>query len=490
MTFEMIVPILPQILLLALALLVLILDVILPRGQQRNLGWVTAAGVAIILMVVAPFVPGRDPVLVWGGMVRFDWMSYVFTLIFLFGAGVTALLAMDFEELGTRGEFYVLMLSSAIGMCFLASANDLVMLYLAFETVSIPMYILAGFFVRSNESTEAGFKYLLFGAMTSAIMLYGLSLVYGFSGATRLDEIRVAFSQLGDTGSVNIALVGSLLLVLVGMGFKISAVPFHFWAPDVYQGAPTPVAGFLSTASKAAGFAALMRVLFMIFPGVAGSWGLLLSAISIATMTLGNLIAISQRNIKRLLAYSSIAHAGYILVGVVSFVNPASTTANLSLGITSVVYYLAAYLMTNLAAFGVVTAYGRVVGSDDVKAYYGMSRRSPGLALVMLVAFLSLSGMPPFAGFVAKVFIFAAAVESGLYPLAIIAVLNSIFGLYYYLTVLKYVYLYRQDGDEQPLVMTRGLKLGLGLLVAAILIVGVVFGPLFNWATAAAATFY
>jgi NADH-quinone oxidoreductase subunit N len=474
---SMFAPIVPEILLLALGILVLFLDLVIPRDQQRNLGWVTAAGMGLIMLLMAPFMPGEMPQRAWGGMIRFDWLSYTFTMIFLFGAAVTALLAMDYPELGGRGDFYVLMIASTIGMTFMAAAGDLVMVFLAIETVSIPMYVLAGFIVRSERSTEAGFKYLLFGAMTSAVMLYGFSLLYGFAGTTDLEQILAGLQQ----GGVSDPLVlGSLVLVLVGLSFKVSVVPFHFWAPDVYQGAPTPVAGFLSTASKAAGFAVLVRLLFFVFssPATINAWIILLAALSVATMTLGNLIALAQRDIKRLLAYSSIAHAGYILIGVVS--------VGSDLGLTSVVYYLLAYLMTNLAAFAIVSAYGRIAGSDDMTAYYGLSRRSPGLALAMLVAFLSLAGMPPFAGFVAKVFIFAAAVDAGQIWLAVVGVLNSIIGLYYYLTVMKYVYLYRSEGDEQPLQLSGSFKLAIGVLVVGILVVGTLFSPWFNWAAIAA----
>lgn len=474
----MILPILPQILLLILGFVVLGLDVILPREKQRSLGWVTAVGIALIMVAALLVVhPGDAPVQMWGGMLVWDWMSFVFMLLFLFGAAATALIAMDQDELGGRGESYVLLIAATIGATFMASAGDLVMLFLAIETVSIPMYVLAGFVARSNESTEAGFKYLLFGAMTSALLLYGFSLIFGFSGTTNLAEIAAVYSS----GKLSWTLAaGTLVLVLVGLGFKTSIVPFHFWAPDVYQGSPTPISGFLSTVSKAAGFAALARVLFYVFGGPIDSqlWVTILSGLSIATMTLGNLAAIAQRNIKRMLAYSSIAHAGYILIGLVAFRS--------QLGLVSVVYYLAAYLATNLAAFGVVSAYGRIVGSDDMTAYYGMSRRSPGLAFAMLVAFLSLAGMPPFAGFIAKVFIFAAAVNVNMISLAVIGVLNSILGLYYYLTVLKYVYLYRSEGDETPLPVSGSFKLAIGVLCVAIVLIGTVFSPWFNWAATAA----
>jgi len=270
-------------------------------------------------------------------------------------------------------------------------------------------------------------------------------------------------------------------MVLVGFGFKISAVPFHFWAPDVYEGAPTPVAGFLSTASKAAGFAVLVRVLLAVFPDITGQWGAILAALSVATMTLGNTVALTQKNIKRLLAYSSIAHAGYILIGVVA--------AN-ELGIASVVFYLVAYLLTNLAAFGVVSVVGRVVGSDEIAAYAGLSRRSMGASMAMLIAFLSLAGVPPLAGFVAKVWVFAAAVQANLIWLAFVGVINAIIGVYYYLIVLKYVYLYRSDDDEKPLPISRPNMLALVILCLGIVLIGTIFAPWWGYADTAAAALF
>lgn len=475
---SMFLPILPEVLLLVLGAVVLVLDLILPDERGRNLGWVTAVGMWLIILLSLPARPRSEPSLVWGAMLSYDWMSYIFKILFVFAASITALFAMDIKELGSKGEFYILMIASTIGMTLMASAADLVMLYLAIETTSIPLYILAGFFVREDKSTEAGFKYLLFGVMTSAVMLYGFSLLYGFAGTTNISQIAL---QLNDGGIAIGSLVGSLLLVLIGFGFKISAVPLHFWAPDVYEGSPTPVAGFLSTASKAAGFAALVRVLLYVFQDINLQWGAILAALAVATMTLGNMIALTQRNIKRMLAYSSIAHAGYALIGVVAITE---------LGLTSMIYYLIAYLVTNLAAFGVVVIYGRVAGSDEFPAYYGLSRRSPALALVFLVALLSLSGMPPLGGFVAKVFVFAAAVNAGMIWLAVIGVLNSIIGLFYYMTVLKYIYLYRSDDDNKPVPLTRPNKLALAILSLSIILIGTIFAPWYNWAaTAAAAVF-
>jgi NADH-quinone oxidoreductase subunit N len=475
----MFLAIFPEILILVLAGFILVFDLVWPEDRKRNLGWLTAGGLSLILILsLIMGHPETGAILVWGGMLRFDWLAVVFKSLFIFGATVTALFAMDVEDLGKKGEFYILLLVSTIGMSFMAASADLIMLYLAIETTSIPMYILAGFFKRDEKSTEAGFKYLLFGAMTSAIMLYGFSLLYGFSGSTSF--IELAKSITGNS-IAPIALFGSLFLVLVGFSFKISAVPFHFWAPDVYEGAPTPVTGFLSTASKAAGFAVLVRVLTMVFPAIGENWQMIIAMVATATMTVGNLIALAQKNIKRLLAYSSIAHAGYILVGV---------AANSMLGVAGVTLYLIVYLVTNMAAFGIVTTFWKKTGSDEIQDYAALSRRSPYLALAMLIAFLSLAGMPPFGGFVAKVLVFAAAVKANMIWLAFIGILNSIVGLYYYLVVLKVVYLYRSDDEDQPVVLTRPYVLALTILSLGIILIGAFFAPWFSWSTKVAAVLF
>jgi NADH-quinone oxidoreductase subunit N len=476
----MVLAILPEILLVCLAGLIMVTDAIWKPESKRNLGWLTAGGL-LIVMVVTIFVaiPPDQGRLIFGGMLRQDWLSFAFNILFMFAAAITALFAMDMKGVGQKGEFYVLMLISTLGMSLMASAADIIMLYLAIETTSIPMYILAGFMTHDDKSTESGFKYLLFGAAVSTIMLYGFSLLYGFTGQTNIYQIAVSFSNLAFP---KIAVLGSLLLILVGFSFKISAFPFHFWAPDVYEGAPTPIAGFLSTASKAAGFVVVMRVLVAVFtPSAAPDWINMLAIVSVLTMTVGNVLALVQKNIKRLLAYSSIAHAGYILIGVVALSQ---------LGVSSVVFYLIAYLITNLAAFGIVMTFSQVVGSDEISAYSGLSRRKPWLALALMVAFLSLAGMPPLAGFVAKVFVFAAAVKVGLVWLAFVGVLNSIVGLYYYLTVLKYVYLYRSDDEDKPLSISRPYTIALSILILGILLVGTLFGPWFNLSTRIASALF
>jgi NADH-quinone oxidoreductase subunit N len=469
--------ILPEILILILGMLVLVIEPFWKEEQRRNVGWMTAGGLLAAMVISFLFGQPGEPVATLGGMVRFDWLGFFFKMLFMFAGAATALLFIDNEKVGHRGEAYLLLLASLMGMNLMAASADLVMLYLAIETTSIPLYVLSGFMLGDAKSTEAGFKYLLFGAMTSTIMLYGFSLVFGFTGTTDIYQLT-GMLQSGSLSAV--AAFGILALILVGLGFKVSIVPFHFWAPDVYEGAPTPVAGFLSTASKAAGFAVLVRLFFVAFPDLSVSWTMALAILSAITMTVGNLLALPQTNIKRLVAYSSVAHAGYTLIGVVALTQ---------LGAASVVFYLAAYIATNLLAFGIIMAFARVTGLEDLKDYAGMSRRNPALALMMLAAFLSLAGMPPFAGFVAKVFVFAAGIQAGYVWLVIIGILNSIIGVYYYLNALKYVYLYRmpeQDEENHPVPLTRSYAIALGVLVLGVILIGTVFAPWFSWSDAAA----
>ncbi|HEX9330524.1 MAG TPA: NADH-quinone oxidoreductase subunit N [Anaerolineales bacterium] len=471
--------ILPEILVLIIGILILIVEPFWKEEQRRNVGWLTAGGLLIAMIISLLFGQPGEPTSTLGGMVRFDWLGFFFKLLFMFAGAVTSLLLMDNERVGRRGEAYLLLLASLLGMDLMAASADLVMLYLAIETTSIPLYVLSGFMLADEKSTEAGFKYLLFGALTSTVMLYGFSLIFGFAGTTNIYQL----AGMIQSGTLSIVTAfGLLALILVGIGFKASIVPFHFWAPDVYEGAPTPIAGFLSTASKAAGFAVLVRLFFVAFPGqdLAKYWTVALAILSAITMTVGNLLALPQTNIKRLIAFSSISHAGYAMIGVVALSQ---------LGAASVVFYLAAYILTNLLAFGIVMAFSRVTGLEDLKDYAGMSRRSPGLALMMLAAFLSLAGMPPFGGFVAKVVVFAAGIQAGYVWLVVIGIINSVIGVYYYLNALKYVYLYRmpdQDEEGHPVPLTRPYLIALTVLAIGVILIGTVFAPWFSWSNAAA----
>ncbi len=473
-TADMLLAILPEIALLLLMVVVFVADLLLHGKKSPLPAWITIGGLGLTLLITLIFAqPGAQPQLLWGGMLRHDWLAFIFKVIFLFSALLVTLLTVGWQKLWYKGEYYILLLASTMGMTLMGASADLVMLFLAIETTSIPLYILAGFVTNDQKSNEAGFKYLLFGAVTTGIMLYGFSLLYGFAGTTSLYGIAGGMAASGVPVPV---IVGALLLVLVGFGFKVSMAPLHFWAPDVYEGSPTPITAFLSTASKAAGLAVLMRVMLAAFPGIQPEWQNILAVGSALTMTVGNLIALSQRNIKRLLAYSSIAHAGYSLLAV---------AAASQLGVLSVVYYLLVYTVTQIAAFAVVIVVSNVTGSDEISDFAGLHRRNPMLALALLLSFLSLAGIPPLGGFIAKVLAFAAAVQAGLIWLAVVGVLNSIIGLYYYLIVLKVAYLDEPKG-EKAITPNRPQTATLVVSIVLVLILGVVIAPWYNWAASGA----
>lgn len=477
-TTEMLVAILPEICLLAVILVVFVTELLLSEQRRGALAWITVGGLAITLVLTVLFArPADQSELVWGGMLRHDWLAFIFKIIFLFAALLTTLLSVGWEAVWRKGEYYVLLLTATLGMTLMAASADMIMLFLAIETTSIPLYIMAGFMTGDDKSTEAGFKYLLFGAVTTGVMLYGLSLLYGFAGTTNLYEMAAGIAAAQIPGPV---LVGTLFLILLGFGFKVALVPLHFWAPDVYEGAPTPVTAFLSTASKAAGFAVLTRVMLAAFPSILPDWQTIIAVAAALSMTLGNVVALTQRNIKRLLAYSSISHAGYVLLGV---------AAASELGVISVVYYFLVYTVTQIAAFAIVIIVWRKTGSDEIEDYAGLSRRSPMLGLAMLLAFLSLAGVPPLGGFIAKVLVFAAAVDAGLVWLALLGVLNSIVGLYYYLIVLKVVYL-SAPKDESPVPALRTHNVALWVSVLLVLALGIVLAPWYGWAAASAASLF
>jgi NADH-quinone oxidoreductase subunit N len=468
---------LPEIILALLALLLLFLDLVWKNRSRCSLCLVTVGGLLLAAAAnVIFFIPQNESVLVWGGMLRLDSAGTVFRLLFILGAILTTMLSVEEENLFCCGEFYFLLVISTLGLTMLAAAADLIMVFLALETASVPMYILAGFRFRDSKSVESGLKYFLYGAMASTIMLFGFTYLYGFSGTTQIYEIGAAI-RTGNIPPMAAATAG--LLVLVGLGFKISAFPFHFWAPDVYEGAPTAIAGFLSTASKAGGFAVLLRFAFAVFPSVSTHTPVLFAIMAVTSMLVGNLLALSQTNFKRFLAYSSIAQAGYILVGV---------AASSSLGAIGVVYYLMAYMATNLAAFAIAFLSARAAGTEDINGLAGLSRRSPMLGMALLVSLLSLGGIPPFAGFIGKLLVFSAAVQSGLAWLAVVAVLNSVISLYYYLRVLKIAFLNKPSSESQVLQVSTPWRIAFFLCIAGILVLGFVLAPWFGWAASAASS--
>ena len=419
----------PEVGLTIMALIVLALDLYLPESKRRNIAFVSCIGLAGLAITPLLWGPPEGGALMWGGMIRHDALAQIFKVMVLLAGSITCLMSIDVKGLGTKGEYYLVIIVATLGACLMSSSADLIMLFLALETTTIPLYILAAF-KRDDKSTESGLKYFLFGSFTSAITLYAFSMLYGFTGQTNLYSLA-GYLGSPDFGNNPVPVLIALVLALVGLGFKISAVPFHFWTPDVYEGAPTPVTAFLSVASKAASFALLVRFLIAVFPNtleVGGTdiqafWVQLVAALAVISMTLGNVVALAQKNIKRLLAYSSIAQAGYTLMGV------AAIQSQTDQGVASVAFYLFMYTFPNLLAFAVVVLFSEATGSETIADLAGLNRRSPWLALTMTIALLSLAGIPPAAGFFGKFFLFNAAVEAGLVWLAIIGVLNSIVAL-------------------------------------------------------------
>ncbi|MGB3717431.1 MAG: NADH-quinone oxidoreductase subunit N [Candidatus Promineifilaceae bacterium] len=490
-SLEAILAITPEICLVILAVVVLLYDRDLKPAERRNPALISAWGtLAVILITVGIWLfldqPDTQPVQYWGGMISQDLYTLVFRLVFLVALLVTCLISIDVVKL-QRGEYFALLITATIGFSLMAASTDLIMLYVALETAGISLYALSGFTKGVYRSTEAGMKYFIYGAFATAVMLYGLSLLYGLTTETNIYEVaRVIFQGLKE---LDAAVLLASSLIVVGFGFKISAVPFHFWAPDVYEGAPSPVTGLISTASKAAGFAVLLRVTTAgIFgpPESANDWWAMLVAMCIVTMTLGNLLAIRQTNIKRMLAYSSIAQAGYGMIGVVTALTTLGLNAESVDGASATMFFLIYYVLTNIAAFGVIIVFSNLTGSDEISDLSGLSRRSPWLALAMMFALLSLSGIPPTAGFFGKFFIFRAAVEAGLWWLALIGILNALIALYYYLSVIKVMYLYRSEDESISIPVSRAAALALGITVFGILYLGVFADRTFEWTREAA----
>lgn len=495
-TLESMLAIAPEIALIILAILVLFFDRAMKPSERRSLGLLTAWGGFIILLGTLALwyfldQPNAQPILYWGGMIRQDLVTLVFRVMFLLALVITALLSLDLEGVQS-GEYYGLLISATIGFSFMAASADLIMLYVALETASISLYVLAAFTKSIYRSNEAGMKYFIYGAFASAVMLFGLSYVYGLTGETGIYQILDA---LRASSAPDYTVLVAASLVIVGFGFKISAVPYHFWAPDVYEGAPTPVTGLVSTASKAAGFAVFLRVFTA---GVFGQaqrgnpWWAMLVAMCIVTMTLGNLLAIRQKNIKRMLAYSSIAQAGYAMIGLITALTVmagSNSVAGVD-GAAATLFFLFYYVFTNVAAFGIVVMVSNITGSDEIRDLSGLSRRSPWMALAMLFALLSLGGIPPTAGFFGKFFIFRSAVQADMWWLALIGIVNAFIALYYYLSVAKVMYLYRSEDEDVKVPLTRAAGLALGITVFAILYLGVFANSAFEWTREAATAFF
>ena len=428
------VPILGPMLVVTLtALFALVLDLVPSGGKKAHVAFLSLLGVGCAMVLAGLFygAVGDQPQYAFADAVVLDGFALFFHLVILAATGLTILLSLSYLEVeGLHyGEYYALLLFSAVGGMIMAASADLITIFLGLETLSIPLYALAGFNRWSPRSNESALKYFLLGSFSSAFFLYGIALVYGQSGTTSL---RVLANALGTAGSTSPLLLAGVALLLVGFGFKVAAVPFHMWTPDVYEGAPTSVTTFMATAVKAAGFAAFLRVFLYALPALEPSWERMLWWLAVGSMTVGNVLALVQTDMKRMLAYSSIAHAGYVLVGF---------AAGGARGVASALFYLLVYAFMNVGAFGVVTVLTRAgqVG-DAIASYAGLSYKRPWLAAAMLVFMLALGGIPPTAGFMGKFALFGAAVDAGAVSLAVIGVLNSALSLYYYLFVLVVMY--------------------------------------------------
>jgi NADH-quinone oxidoreductase subunit N len=470
------ISVLPLLIVVVWASVLLIVDLFIPDDRKG----VTAVLAGLGLLVSLGFTLFQFDLqrTAFGGMIVADGYAAFLHVVFLVAGLFGITLGHDYlrRQGILRGEYYGLLLFTISGMMLMAQAGDLIVVFLALELLSIPLYVLSGFASPQLRSQESAMKYFLLGAFASGFIVYGIALMFGATGTTLLSGVVEALR--GGVASSPLALAAAGL-ILVGLGFKIAAVPFHMWTPDVYEGAPTPVVGFMSVGAKAGGFAALLRVFIAAFPAMATTWGPLAMWVSAITMTWGNVAAIAQHNIKRMLAYSSIAHAGYILMALPAAADPGVSAD----AVGAALFYLLAYAFTNLGAWGVVIALERREGKGlTIDDYAGLAKRRPGLAAAMLLFMLSLTGLPPSAGFVGKFYVFRAVLEANLVWLALVGVITSLVSAYYYLRIV--IVMYMQEGEPE----TRSefwLSGSVGLTALVTLLVGVIPGPLFALASRA-----
>lgn len=463
----------PEISLTLLALVVMAVDLF----TKRRIITVTVALVGLVVpltfILLQQFSPQYNtPQKVFSGMFIVDRYALFFDIIFLIIAAVLILSSYSYihKYVRAEGEFYTLLLFSVTGMMFMASTNELISIYISLELTSIPLYVMAGLLRSEEHSAEASVKYVLLGAMSSAILLYGFALLYGLTGSTDLASIAQSIASGVQNGNIMLLVAGGL--VLAGFGFKISAVPFHMWAPDIYEGAPTPATAFFSVGSKAAGFAALIRVFMSggIWQHNLSSMVTILAVVAVLTMVLGNLVAAVQSNVKRMMAYSSIAQAGYILVGfTANFANVGQHGAS-AVNDSAVLFFILVYVLTNLGAFSGIIALANATGGERIEDFRGLAKRAPLLSAGTALCMLSLAGIPPMAGFVSKIFIFTAAWSQGLGWLVVIALLTSVVSLVYYGRLIKAMYFdapLKEDRLQTPL----GIGASLTLATAALIVV-------------------
>ena len=473
----------------ALGLVVLLADLWLPAERKRMLGYAAAA--VLGLLFLNTFTGNCSCSLAngladstCGGMFVQDGLAVFFKRFFLLAAALVLVLAVEFSDRIAAGvsEYYSLIVFALAGMLFAASSNDFALMFVSIELITITFYVLTSFTRGKVVALEAGVKYLILGALSSAFMVYGIALVWGITGKFNFTELAAVAGNF----TTNKVFLFGVLFILVGLGFKIAAFPFQMWTPDVYQGAPTPTTAFLAVGSKAAGFVLLLRFLFTAIPDVTAHWKNLLIIISGITILYGNLCAIPQRNLKRLLGYSSIAHAGYLLLGVAALAG-----ARDSDGGAAILYYLSGYLFTVLAAFTVIALVMRHLESEDISGLAGLNQRSPLLAATMTLAMVSLAGIPPLAGFFGKFLLLKAVIEQGAtnpgyYYLAFTALIGVVISPYFYFGVIREIYWSKSQADRQPIGISWPMQFAVAVCIAGIFWLGLFPGPLLNFATIAA----
>lgn len=474
----------PELIVVATVLVAIVVDLFTPKEVSRRVGYWMIAGLALTMIALYSVQTERTTSL-FMDMLAFDAYSHYFKYIILLATILIILVSQQSKELDgySTGEFYTLLGIMVFGMFLMVSSIDLIMVYLSLEIVSISSFILSGYLKNDLRSTESSLKYVIYGAFSSGMMLFGLSLLFGLSGSTNFFDVREAIGALN--GSGNLALVISFVLILAGFGYKISAVPFHFWTPDVYEGAPTSITAYLSVAPKAAGFALIIRFFHDIFTdgGVLSAslwlsttdlpWPQLIAVLSVMTMTLGNLVALQQENLKRMLAYSSIAHAGYMMMALPLLSGD---------GIHAILIYLIMYLFMNLGAFFVVISVKNKTGQETFDEYKGLGWQMPLVGVTMAIFMFALTGLPPTVGFIGKFYLFAAVINAGpaFYWLAFAGMINSVISLYYYIRVIKVMYL---EGERSEQLVYPSVRLSTLLILLAVpsIVFGIYWSPIADW---------
>lgn len=463
-------PILPVLLIVGWGMVLMLADLFIPKDKKEWLGWLSFVGYIVALV---------QTVGLWGGswgiftpeggtpMILVDNYSNILNGIFLLTGAITVLFSLNYlAKAGiNRGEYYYLVMFSISGMMLMGMANDLILVFLALELLSIPLYVLSGFARPRVDSEESAMKYFLLGAFASGFLVFGIALIYGGTQSTALPIIVGTIGSSGTIGAAGVA------MLLVGFAFKVAAVPFHMWTPDVYQGAPTAVTGFMSVGAKIGGFAAMIRIFIAALPDLGDTWVPAMAVIAALTMILGNVVALSQTNIKRMLGYSSIAHAGYIMMAVAAGVDSPDA-------VSAALFYMIAYLFTNLGAFAIIIAVERKEGMGvNIADYKGLAKRSPALALVLAYFMLSLTGVPPTGGFTGKFFVFRAVIDADLLWLTIVGIITSVVSGYFYLRIVYYSFMYDGEGEVSS---RPELNFAIGLTALATLALGLIPAPWYN----------